>query len=163
MAAASRKSKSPAPKTLQAKASPPRKTFGLAPAVCTAVGVLAIFGALNSFQVSQGYSAQYPDAYGGARAEIRFAPLAARTPSDAELGYITDLDPSQPAYAAAFLAAQYALAPRLLMILSATPGGRPEWAAGNFTKPQDYAAAGVPLGYELSADLGKGVVLFHRK
>jgi hypothetical protein len=127
------------------------------------VGVLAVFGALNSFQVSQGYSAQYPDAYGGARAEIRFAPLAARTSSRAQLGYITDLDPSQPGYASAFLAAQYALAPRLLVLLSAPSADRPEWAAGNFTKPQDYAAAGTPLGYEVSADLGNGVVLFHRK
>jgi hypothetical protein len=125
--------------------------------------VLAVFAALNSFQVSQGYSAQYPDTYGGARAEVRFAPLAARTPSGAQLGYITDLDPSQPAYAAAFLAAQYALAPRLLVTLTSATGSRPEWAAGNFTKPQDYAAAGSSLGYEAAADLGNGVVLFHRK
>jgi len=141
------------------------------------VGVLAVFGALNSFEISQGYSAQYPDAYGGARAEIRFAPLAARTPSGAQLGYITDLDPSQPAYAAAFLAAQYALAPRLLVPLplppargvapgqsaAATAAGPPEWAAGNFTKPRDYAAAAAPLGYRVFAGLGSGVILFHRK
>ena len=59
--------------------------------------------------------------------------------------------------------AQYALALRMLVMLSATPGGRPEWAAGNFTKPQDYAATGTPVGYDVSADLGNGVVLFHRK
>jgi hypothetical protein len=163
VASASRKTKSSARKTFEPKTSGPSASFGLAPVVSIAVGVLAVFGALNSFQVSQDYSAQYPDAYGGARAEIRFAPLAARTPSGAQLGYITDLDPSQPAYAAAFLAAQYALAPRLLVTLTPTAGDRPEWAAGNFTRPQDYAAAGAPLGYEAAADLGQGVVLFHRK
>jgi hypothetical protein len=125
------------------------------------VGVLVVFGALNSYQGAKGYSAQFPDAYGVAAAESRFAPLIARIPPGGELGYITDLNPSQPAYSAAFLAAQYAVAPRLLTLLDGRPA--PEWAAGNFSKPQDYAAAGAPLGYGVTADLGNGVVLFHRK
>jgi len=118
-------------------------------------------GAFNSYQVSKGYSAQFPDAYGGGAAQVRFAPLIARVPENAELGYITDLDPSQPAYAPAFLAAQYAVAPRLLVTIDAKT--RPEWAAGNFSKPQDFAQAGAARGYEIEADLGNGVVLFRRK
>ncbi len=128
---------------------------------CLVVGVLAIFGALNSYQVSRGYSAQFPDAYGAARAQVRFAPLLERVPSSAELGYFTDLDPSQPAYAPAFLAAQYAVAPRLLIDLR--NGFPPELAVGNFSKPQDFAAAGEARGYSLVADLGNGVALFRRK
>jgi hypothetical protein len=130
-------------------------------AACLAVGVLGVFGALNSYQVSRGYSEQFPDAYGGARAELRFAPLAARTAPDAQLGYFTDLDPSGTAYAAAYLAAQYALAPRLLLRVDAQT--RPEWAVGNFAQSRDYTQAGDARGYGLVADLGNGVVLFQRK
>lgn len=126
-----------------------------------AVGILGVFGALNSYQVSKGYSDQYPDAYGGERAQIRFAPLLSKVPASAELGYLTDLDPAQPAYAAAFLAAQYALAPRALVFVDAQH--RPEWAVGNFTKPMDFAAAGASRGYDPAGDFGNGVVLFHRK
>jgi hypothetical protein len=128
---------------------------------CLAVGVLGVFGALNSYQVSRGYSKQFPDAYGGARAELRFAPLVARTAPDAELGYLTDLDPSGTAYAAAYLAAQFALAPRLLLIIDAQT--RPEWAVGNFAQARDYLQIGEARGYGLVADLGNGVALFHRK
>jgi hypothetical protein len=39
----------------------------------------------------------------------------------------------------------------------------PEWAVGNFSKPQDYASAGDAHGYTLVADLGNGIVLFRRK
>jgi hypothetical protein len=125
-----------------------------------------VFGALNSYEVSRGYSERFPDAYGGARAELRFAPLAARTAPDAELGYFTDLDPSATAYSAAYLAAQYALAPRLLLIIDGQTRdtqARPEWAVGNFAQMRDYSQAGDARGYALAADLGNGVVLFHRK
>ena len=82
-------------------------------------------------------------------------------PVAARLGYITDLDPSQSAYNTAFLAAQYALAPRQLVL--AERGSQAEWAVGNFSKPQDFAAAGAARGYEVAADLGNGVILYRRK
>jgi len=126
-----------------------------------AVALLAVYGALNSYQVSAEYARQYPDAYGGERARIRFAPLLEKIPPNAELGYFGDLDPSHPAYASAFLAAQYAVAPRMLLFVDAAT--TPEWAVGNFSKPQDYAPLGEARGYSLAADLGNGVVLFHRK
>ena len=128
---------------------------------CLAVGALAVIGAFNSYQVSKGYSARFPDAYGAASAEASFAPLLARIPANAELGYFTDIQPSQAAYSAAFLAAQYAVAPRQLLMVDAQT--HPEWAAGNFSKPQDFAQAGEARGYSLVADLGNGVVLFRRK
>src|SRR5262245_34774812 len=129
--------------------------------VCLAVAALAVFGAMNSYQVSARYAEQFPDAYGAGRAQIRFAPVLERVPAAARLGYITDLDPSAAAYSAAFLAAQYALAPREVMLPG--QGTAPEIAVGNFTKPMDFAAAGAARGYELTADLGNGVVLFHKK
>ena len=152
-----------------------RKPTGRQPAVarspiptaaCFIVGVLGVFGALNSYQVSHAYSEQFPDAFGGARAELRFAPLVTRTAPDAALGYFTDLDPSGTAYSAGYLAAQFALAPRLLLIVdgqSRDTQTRPEWAVGNFAQPRDYSQFGDARGYGLVADLGNGVALFHRK
>ncbi len=126
-----------------------------------AVAVLGAAGALSSYQVSASFAQQYPDAYGGERAQTRFAPLLERVPASAELGYFTDLDGSQPAYAPAFLAAQYAVAPRVLVFLDEQQ--KPEWAVGNFTRPLDFAAAGASRGYAMVADLGNGVVLFRRQ
>ena len=133
----------------------------LVTAVLLGVGIVAVYGALNSYQVSAEYARQFPDAYGGDRARIRFAPLDSKLPGTAELGYITDLNPSQPAYTPAFLAAQYAVAPRVLLFLDSKTV--PEWAVGNFSKPQDYAAMGDAHGYTMVADLGNGIVLFRRK
>jgi hypothetical protein len=130
-------------------------------AAALAVAVLGAAGAFSSYQVSASYAQQYPDAYGGERARTRFAPLTQRVPESAQLGYFTDLDPSQPAYAPAFLAAQYAVAPRALVFVDAQE--HPDLAVGNFSKPLDFAAAGDARGYAVVADLGNGVVLFKRK
>ena len=130
-------------------------------AVCFAVPLLAFFAALNGYVVSEKNAEQFPDTYGVSRAELRFAPVIARIPATAPIGYITDLDPSSPAYSAAFLATQYALAPRQLLMVG--KGADPEWAAGNFSRPIDYASAGAAHSYEMVADMGNGVVLYRRK
>ena len=143
------------------QANTPSSRSTLVTVILLAVAVVAVYGALNSYQVSAEYARQYPDAYGGERARIRFAPLESKVPANAELGYFTDLDPSQAAYTPAFLAAQYAVAPRVLIFVDAK--SMPQWAVGNFSKPQDYASAGDARGYSLVADLGNGVVLFRRK
>jgi hypothetical protein len=143
------------------KTNTPSSRSTLVTVVLLGVAVVAVYGALNSYQVSAEYARQFPDAYGGDRARIRFAPLESKVPANAELGYFTDLDPSQSAYTPAFLAAQYAVAPRILSFVDAKT--TPEWAVGNFSKPQDYVSAGEAHGYSLVADLGNGVVLFRRK
>lgn len=129
--------------------------------VCLAVSALSVFAVLNSIQTAKSWAQQYPDAYGAARADVRFAPLLARVAANAQLGYLTDLEPTHQAYSAAFLATQYAVAPRQLLMIS--PQVRPEWAVGNFTRPIDFAGAGAAHGYDVSVDFGDGVVLFHRK
>jgi hypothetical protein len=142
-------------------AAQPKTRSTLVTAAALIVGLLGAFGALNSYQVSSGYSEKFPDAYGAGVAQVRFAPLFDRVPPSAQLEYLTDLEPSQPAYAPAFLAAQYVVAPRVLLVID---GNRPlEWAVGNFSKPLDFAAAGAAKGYAMTADLGNGVVLYHRQ
>jgi hypothetical protein len=129
--------------------------------VCFAVPLLAFFAALNGYQVSAANAERFPDTYGTARAELRLAPVIAQLPATARMGYLTDLEPANPAYAAAFLAAQYALAPRRLTI--AGKGANPEWAVGNFSQPLDFSATGAAHGYEMVADFGNGVVLYRRR
>lgn len=133
----------------------------LVTAVCFAVPLLTFFAALNGYHISATNAKQFSDTFGVSRAEMRFAPLIARIPATAQIGYLTDLDPSSADYSAAFLAAQYALAPRQLSILGKGP--TPEWATGNFSRPVDFAAAGAAHNYEVIADLGTGVVLYRRR
>jgi hypothetical protein len=97
----------------------------------------------------------------GIRTELRLAPLNARFPATARIGYITDLDPSNPVYSPALLATQYAIAPRQLLIVGKKVV--PEWAVGIFTRSGDYASAGAAHGYEMVANLGNGVVLYRRE
>ena len=130
-------------------------------AICFAVPLLVVFAALNAYQVSAGTAEQFPDTYGVARAEQRFAPLIERIPANAQVGYITDIEQSHSAYAATLMATQYALAPRQLFIVG--EGIKPEWAAGNFSRPADFAAAGATHGYDVAADLGNGVILYRRR
>ena len=122
------------------------------------VAVLAVFGALASYQTSQTYAAQYPDAYGVARADQRFADALKLLPGSGTIGYMSDLKDSDNAGVAAFLAAQYAVAPRAL----AREASKAEWVLGNFAHPADFAAIGAKAGLTMVRDLGNGVIVYRR-
>lgn len=130
------------------------------PAVCVAVAALSVLGALHSYQISSSQVEGRPDRFGVASAETRLAAIAQRTPPTAVLSYISDL-PMNDAGTAAFLAAQHALAPRMLLL----PGtSKPvDLAVGNFAKAGDFAAAGANLGYDVVQDFGQGAVLYQRR
>ncbi len=130
--------------------------------VCFAVPLLAFFAALNGYGVSAEHARQFPDAYATSRAERRLAAVIARLPATARIGYITDLDPSNPAYSAALLATQYALAPRQLFVAGqvAVPL---EWAVGVFERRRDVVSAGAASGYDVVSDMGNGFVLYRLK
>jgi hypothetical protein len=127
-----------------------RTVFGL---MIVAIG--AVFGSLQSMQLSSQLQA---DPWGVASAEKRFAPLLPNLPLRESVGYISDLGLNQQSGSTAFLAAQYVLAPRLLV-----PAGRqqnPEFAVGNFSQPQNYAQFGRNSGYMPVEDFGNGVILY---
>ncbi len=140
--------------------SSPENRSTIITVVLFAIGILAVYGALSSYQLSAAYAKQYPDAFGSVIAQVRFAPLLERVPATAVLGYFSDIDRASDAFNAAFLAAQHAVGPRLLVLVDAKDG--PEWAVGNFSKPQDYGALGATHGYQMVADMGNGIVLFKR-
>lgn len=123
------------------------------------VAALAVFATLNSYSVSQAVSAQYPDAYGVAAAEQRFAGALELLPRSAFIGYMSDLPMDQNAGVAAFLAAQYAVAPRAL---APAANSQTEWVVGNFSRAADFAALGARSGLVMLRDFGNGVVVYRR-
>jgi hypothetical protein len=87
----------------------------------------------------------------------RLAGILAAVPSNAVMGYVTDLAPASTAYLATFNSARFALAPRLLVF-----GADQPFVLGNFSRPADFAAFGREKGLELVQDFGNGAVLFRR-
>jgi hypothetical protein len=127
-----------------------------------AVAIAAVLASADSLQLA---SQLQQDPWGVQSAAQRFSSAVTRLPPLDEVGYISDLAIDGKDGTPAFLAAQYALAPRLV-----TPVGRtaladlaaPRYAVGNFARPADFTAAGAKAGYALEADLGNGVVLYKK-
>jgi hypothetical protein len=123
------------------------------------VAVLAMLASLNSYQISSKVAEQYPDPYGVVAAEGRFAAALEMLPRTATIGYISDLPLTETAGSTAFVAAQYVLAPRGLVLADRQ---KTEWAVGNFARPGDFAAKGAEAGFTLVRDFGSGVVVYRR-
>jgi hypothetical protein len=121
-----------------------------------AVAIAAVLASADSLQLA---SQLQPDPFGVESAQQRFAPAAARLPSSGSVGYISDLPVLSQDGMTAFLAAQYALAPRLLAPVERTS---PQQAVGNFSRPTDYAAVGAKAGYAQESDLGNGIILYDK-
>lgn len=130
-----------------------------APVGAAIVAALAVFATLNSYSISKAVSAQYPDAYGIARAEPRFAAALPALPPAPVLGYISDLRTDDNAGQAAFLAAQYSVAPRAL---APAAQSHTEWVIGNFSRAVDFAAIGAQSGLTMVHDFGSGIILYRR-
>jgi hypothetical protein len=120
-----------------------------------AVAIAAVLASANSFQLS---TQLQPDPWSIEPAIQRFAAVAERLPAAGAVGYISDL-PLADRGTAAFLSAQYALPPRLLVPVEQT---QLPLAIGNFSQPADFAEAGAKDGYRVEADLGNGVVLYRK-
>jgi len=126
-----------------------------------AVAVLAVFASFNSYQVSFQLAERFPDPYGVSAAQQRFGVILDRLPYNETVGYVSDMKLSDRAGTTAFLATQYAFAPRLLV--PAYGGIATEWAIGNFSQRTDFAGAGAQAGLSIASDLGAGVILYHRE
>lgn len=98
-----------------------------------------------------------PDPYMIGAQLRRYEGVQAAVPRDAVLGYASDLPAEDSRFTVMFLAAQYALAPRILV-----DDDRGEWVLGNFTAPADFGAVGAGRGLEIARDFGNGVILYRR-
>lgn len=123
------------------------------------VAAVATGASVRNWSLAEELAKQQRDPYGIGNAIQRFQPVAGKLPSG-PVGYLTDVSPATQAGQAAFMAAQYALAPAMLVI--PTGAVAPAWAVGNFARPQDFAAIGRAAGYRMVGDYGNGVVLFQR-
>jgi hypothetical protein len=124
-------------------------------AALIAAALLAVWGAVECFQIETGNNAADP--YMVNLQPARLAGVVGAVPRTAVVGYLSDLQGNSAAALAMFNSARYALAPRLLV-----EGTDRDWVLGNFTRPTDYASLGRERGLELSRDFGNGVVLFQR-
>jgi hypothetical protein len=125
-----------------------------------AVSVLGLAASLNSYEASADQHRESTDPYGVGLALQRFAAVDRQLPIDKPVGYLSDLALTDQAGTSAFLAAQYALSPRLLVPVEQSATAL--WAVGNFSRPADYGAAGARVGYAVVQDTGNGVVLYKR-
>jgi hypothetical protein len=122
-----------------------------------AVAIAAVLASADSLQLA---SQLQPDPWGVQSAAQRFTGALTGLPLLDQVGYISDLPVDSKDGTPAFLAAQYALAPRLVTPVGRSASARPQHAVGNFSRPTDYAAAGAKAGYAVEADLGNGVILY---
>jgi len=125
-----------------------------------AVAILGVAASLKSYQASSEQHRESTDPYGVGLALQRFATADRELPPRSTIGYLSDLSLNDQAGTPAFLAAQYALAPRLLVPVEQKPIA--EWAVGNFSRPTDFAGFGARAGFIMVADTGSGVILFKR-
>jgi len=121
-----------------------------------AVAVLAVFAAMKSSDLS---SQQAADPFGIASAQTRFAPALEMLPTSGVIGYLSDLPAGENAGSIAYMAAQYAVAPRAIVPVEKSPV---EWALGNFARPGNFAERGAQAGFRLVHDFGNGVVVYRR-
>lgn len=122
------------------------------------VAFLSLAGVLDYYRMA---SDSVPDRYGVTAEQERFREAAAWLPAGAVVGYLSDLPLDEPRGSAAFFAAQYALAPRILVELTAA-ADRVDWAVGNYSRPPDLGHVLSKYNLKLVRDCGRGVVLFRR-
>jgi hypothetical protein len=129
------------------------------------IGVLAVVGlglaaSWESYETSADQRRESTDPYAVGLTLQRFAAANRQLPAGETTAYLSDLPLTDQAGTLAFLTAQYALSPRLLVPTGQKPAAH--WAVGNFSRPTDFAAAGARAGFHMVADTGNGVILFQR-
>jgi hypothetical protein len=119
---------------------------------------LCLIVAVRSYREADAYGRTYQDPYMINAQPERLREAARLLPEKSVVGYLSDLPLSDTPGQAAYFGVASFLAPRLVV----RDPDNPAWVIGNFSRPQDYAAAGAVHRLEFVRDLGNGVVLFRR-
>ena len=130
-------------------------------AVLSAAAVLTVIACFDLLRLSREVNRSEGDPYRIAEQVARIAPAVADIPATARPGYISDVPVNETAGLAAYLAAQYSVAPRLLVDAADVPPGGP--LLGNFSKQIDYAAAGAPHKAAVVSATNAGVVIYRKE
>jgi hypothetical protein len=136
---------------------PVRYPLWLQSGLSVIAGLCLIVG-VRAYRDADAYARAYQDPYLINAQPARLGEAARLLPDKAVIGYLSDLSLADTPGQAAYFGAAYALAPRLV---TRDPDS-PQWVLGNFSRPQDFAAAGAAHHLVLVRDLGNGVVVFRR-
>ncbi|MCL5746548.1 MAG: hypothetical protein M1541_21890 [Acidobacteria bacterium] len=128
-----------------------------------AIAVVCVLSALESVGRLSEERGDTRDVYGVELTIDRMAVARSLLPPGARVAYLSDVRPNDTsAGTLAFLTAQYALVPAVLVLSGKAP--RAEWAVGNFSSPRvDSRAFGEAAGFEMLRNCGRGVVVYRRK
>lgn len=133
-----------------------------AKAAVAAVAVLGAYNALIQFGVTDQFTSRYPDPYHVMELQARLSRVLERVPPQEFVGYFSDVPFTEPAGQAAFNAAQYALAPRIVVKEDSEPARQAKFWIGVFQKQEDFIARGRERGLQFEQDLGGFVILYRR-
>ena len=132
-------------------------------AVVAALSVVAAYNAVIQFGYADAFASQVRDPYKVQEMEAKVNGIADQIPVTERVGYFSDVPFSVPAGQAAFFAAQYALAPRIVVKEGAGGAAGARYWLGVFGREQDFAQAGAQRGLVLEKDLGGYVILYRRQ
>ncbi len=124
------------------------------------VAALALAGALDYSQFLLEYSRSADQLQIGPQ-ETRFREALAALPEGGTEGYVSDVPSSDPQGQVMLGAAQYALAPRILVPLKRL--GKGGWVVGSFTRPDEASEVAAESGLTIVSDYGDGVAVFRRE
>jgi hypothetical protein len=126
------------------------------------VSILCLFSMLEAMSNSSQMRGDGRDGYGAGRTIERMAEAQGLLPPSARVMYLSDIGLNDTGGTLAFLTAQYALAPRILVLPA--NANEVEWAIGNFaSRRADPRSYGEALGFEMVRDYGKGVTVYRKK
>jgi hypothetical protein len=120
------------------------------------VAALAVLAAMKSYDLS---TQQVSDPYGVTAGQTRFAAALELLPASGVIGYLSDMPLDDNVGSIAYMAAQYAVAPRAIVPVEKAQA---EWALGNFAHPGNFAERGAQAGYRIVNDFSNGVVVYRR-
>jgi hypothetical protein len=135
-------------------------TGGRPIAALAIASVLSMGASIEYFGLIEKLTGQAGDTYRIEAQVTRYAQVLARTPGESKIGYFNDRQKGSIGASAALSAAQFALAPKLLV--DDEDRQDIQYWVGDFTAPREFAKIGEVKGLELVADLGNGVVLYRR-
>lgn len=132
-------------------------------AVVAALSVVAAYNAVIQFGYADAFASQVRDPYNVLDMEAKVSRIADQIPVTERVGYFSDVPSSAPAGQAAFFAAQYAFAPRIVVKEDAAGAKQVRYWLAVFAREQDFAQAGAQRGLVMEKDLGGYVILYRRQ
>lgn len=131
-------------------------------AAVAALGGVSLYNALIQYGLSERFASQFADPYNVMAMQARVASIQDRVPLTERVGYFSDVPFGLPAAQGAFFAAQYALAPRILVKEGAAEAKRARYWLGVFSKEHNFAQIGAERGLVMERDLGGYLIFYSR-